>query len=111
MRAARISSEPEEPSAVGQPGEVLGDRGRLVLLEEVLGRDGLDVLESRCKAGLLAVNGKLERRIVGAPHDLHGIVPFCSTRRWSACLSAVCSNPRMMRRKARPPLPERRRSR
>ena len=52
-----------------------GDGGRLVLLEEVPGRDGVDARQPGGGAGVLAVLAHAQERILRAPHDLDRIRP------------------------------------
>jgi hypothetical protein len=58
--------------AVGELRDLPGDRGRLVLLKEVLGRHGVDLIEPRGAPGLLAVDAQRKCRVVGCPDDLTG---------------------------------------
>src|SRR5262249_56790965 len=72
-RKTTWSSSGGERRALGDPRDVVGDRRRLVLLQEVLGGNGFDLAEAHRLARRLAVGGDLERRVVGRPEDLHGV--------------------------------------
>ena len=60
---------------------MLGNRRRLILLEEVLARDSVDEVHAGGAAGLLALHRELQRRVALAPGDCTGYGTSRSTDR------------------------------
>jgi len=67
--------------------DVLRDRGRLVLLEEVLGGDGMDLPEAGGAPDGLGVDAERQGGVVGAPDDLHGVGGIAQRARVERALS------------------------
>ena len=53
--------------------DVLCDRRRLIFLQEVLGGHGMHLLDGGCAPSCFTLDGEPERRVVGAPDDLHRV--------------------------------------